>query len=144
MVPFSSKYPWFMNKAVTTLTSRALGSITSTHMAVPVPEDSMSSSGFHGHQAYTWCIDTYVGKTSYGGLDEKSPHSLICLNVWSPVAGCVTLLEEECNWGVTFNHCQRTSLYFLFVEWICAPSNSSCQAFVLLQWTLTLRNQKPN
>lgn len=37
----------------------------------------------------------------------NSPHRLICLNVWSLVAGIVwegvggvVLLEEECHWGV--------------------------------------------
>lgn len=53
MVPSNSKYPWFMNEAVATLTSRTLGSIPSTHMAVPVPEDPMSTSGVYGHQTYS-------------------------------------------------------------------------------------------
>lgn len=28
----------------------------------PVLEDPVNSSGFHGHEAHTWCTDTHVGK----------------------------------------------------------------------------------
>lgn len=75
-------------------------------MAVPVLEDPMSSSGFHGHQACTWCIDTYVGKISIHIMVVCMRIAPIGSDVWSSVAGIVwegvggvALLKEEGHWG---------------------------------------------
>lgn len=44
----------------------------SSHLTViPVPEDLMSFSGFHGHQALVWCTDIYANKKPYPLNDEN-------------------------------------------------------------------------
>lgn len=38
---------------------------------IPVPENLMSFSGFHGHQALMWCTDVYANKKPYPLNDEN-------------------------------------------------------------------------